>query len=146
MEGEENKMTKFFMWTIMLGCNESNIIFQQGRRGAARAAYAQFCHATVRRMTKKFVQHCQSIYVYNLCTHSLPYLEDYQLHGDKTTANNPEKNRYIGHHWWWALTNKQCAKTRALQLAWREGEGTLRSSQRPLGPRSAPPAPRDWRR
>ena len=29
MEGEENKLTTFFTWTIMLGCNESNIIFQQ---------------------------------------------------------------------------------------------------------------------
>ena len=29
VEGEENKLTTFFTWTIMLGCNESNIIFQQ---------------------------------------------------------------------------------------------------------------------
>ena len=29
MEGEENKLTTFSTWTIMLGCNESNIIFQQ---------------------------------------------------------------------------------------------------------------------
>ena len=29
VEGEENKLTTFFSWTIMLGCNESNIIFQQ---------------------------------------------------------------------------------------------------------------------
>ena len=29
MEGEENKLTTIFTWTIMLGCNESNIIFQQ---------------------------------------------------------------------------------------------------------------------
>ena len=29
MEGEENKLTTFTTWTIMLGCNESNIIFQQ---------------------------------------------------------------------------------------------------------------------
>ena len=29
MEGEENKLTTYFTWTIMLGCNESNIIFQQ---------------------------------------------------------------------------------------------------------------------
>ena len=28
-EGEENKLTTFTTWTIMLGCNESNIIFQQ---------------------------------------------------------------------------------------------------------------------
>ena len=26
MEGEENKLTTFSTWTIMLGCNESNII------------------------------------------------------------------------------------------------------------------------
>ena len=26
MEGEENKLTTFYTWTIMLGCNESNII------------------------------------------------------------------------------------------------------------------------
>ena len=131
MEGEENKLTTFPTWTIMSGCNESNIIFQQhlcklgqlrrsngkysqvlgqamrdqlattrsihtsrgrdtapttssrvgscivdsgtlhcsvaqipGRRGAARAAHAQFYHGTVRRMTKTFVQRCQSIYVY----------------------------------------------------------------------------------
>ena len=25
MEGEENKLTTFSTWTIMLGCNESNI-------------------------------------------------------------------------------------------------------------------------
>ena len=29
MEGEENKLTTFSTWTIVLGCNESNIIFQQ---------------------------------------------------------------------------------------------------------------------
>ena len=29
VEGEENKLTMFSTWTIMLGCNESNIIFQQ---------------------------------------------------------------------------------------------------------------------
>ena len=29
MEGEENKLTTFSTWTIMLGCNESSIIFQQ---------------------------------------------------------------------------------------------------------------------
>ena len=29
LEGEENKLTTFSTWTIMLGCNESNIIFQQ---------------------------------------------------------------------------------------------------------------------
>ena len=29
MEGEENKLTTFSTWTIVLGCNESNIIFKQ---------------------------------------------------------------------------------------------------------------------
>ena len=29
VEGEENKLTIFSTWTIMLGCNESNVIFQQ---------------------------------------------------------------------------------------------------------------------
>ena len=29
VEGEENKLTTFSTWTIMLGCNESNITFQQ---------------------------------------------------------------------------------------------------------------------
>ena len=29
VEGEENKLTTFSTWTIMLGCNESNIIFQR---------------------------------------------------------------------------------------------------------------------
>ena len=29
VEGEENKLTIFSTWTIMSGCNESNIIFQQ---------------------------------------------------------------------------------------------------------------------
>ena len=29
VEGEENKLTIFSAWTIMLGCNESNVIFQQ---------------------------------------------------------------------------------------------------------------------
>ena len=29
VEGEENKLTTFSTWTIMLGCNESNIGFQQ---------------------------------------------------------------------------------------------------------------------
>ena len=29
VEGEENKLTTFSTWTIMLGCNESHIIFQQ---------------------------------------------------------------------------------------------------------------------
>ena len=29
VEGEENKLTTFSTWTIMLGCNESNINFQQ---------------------------------------------------------------------------------------------------------------------
>ena len=29
VEGEENKLTTFSTWTVMLGCNESNIIFQQ---------------------------------------------------------------------------------------------------------------------
>ena len=28
VEGEENKLTTFSTWTIMLGGNESNIIFQ----------------------------------------------------------------------------------------------------------------------
>ena len=139
MEGKENKLTTFSTWTIMLGCNESNIIFQQhlcklgqlrrsngrnsqvlgqamkkrptghykkyshfkgrdtapttssregscivnssisgehcsvaqipGRRGTVRAAHAQFYHVTVQRMTKNFVQRCQSIYVYNLWAH-----------------------------------------------------------------------------
>ena len=27
VEGEENKLTTFSTWTIMLGCNESNIMF-----------------------------------------------------------------------------------------------------------------------
>ena len=35
-----------------------------GRRGAARAAHAQFYHVTVRRVTKDCVQHCQSICSY----------------------------------------------------------------------------------
>ena len=29
VEGEGNELTTFSTWTIMLGCNESNIIFQQ---------------------------------------------------------------------------------------------------------------------
>ena len=29
VEGEENKLTTFSTWTILLGCNESNNIFQQ---------------------------------------------------------------------------------------------------------------------
>ena len=29
VKGEENKLTTFYTCTIMLGCNESNIIFQQ---------------------------------------------------------------------------------------------------------------------
>ena len=29
VEGEENKLTTFSTWTIVLGCNESSIIFQQ---------------------------------------------------------------------------------------------------------------------
>ena len=29
VEGEDNKLTTFSTWTIVLGCNESNIIFQQ---------------------------------------------------------------------------------------------------------------------
>ena len=29
VEGEENKLTTFSTWTIVLGCNESNINFQQ---------------------------------------------------------------------------------------------------------------------
>ena len=29
VEGKENKLTTYSTWTIMLGCNESNIIFQQ---------------------------------------------------------------------------------------------------------------------
>ena len=29
VEGEENKLTTFSTWTVVLGCNESNIIFQQ---------------------------------------------------------------------------------------------------------------------
>ena len=29
VEGEENKLTTLSTWTIMLGCNESNIVFQQ---------------------------------------------------------------------------------------------------------------------
>ena len=29
MEGEENKLTTFSTWTIVLGCNESNTILQQ---------------------------------------------------------------------------------------------------------------------
>ena len=29
VEGEEYKLTTFSTWTIMVGCNESNIIFQQ---------------------------------------------------------------------------------------------------------------------
>ena len=38
---------------------------------AGRAANAQFYHVTVRRMTKNFVQRCQSIYVYNLCVNEV---------------------------------------------------------------------------
>ena len=29
VEGKENKLTIFSTWTIMLGCYESNVIFQQ---------------------------------------------------------------------------------------------------------------------
>ena len=29
VEGEENKLTTFSTWSMMFGCNESNIIFQQ---------------------------------------------------------------------------------------------------------------------
>ena len=134
MEGEENELTTFSTWTIMLGCNESNIIFQQhicklgqlrrsngrnsqvfgqamkkrptghykkyshfkGRdtvpaagwgavslihqlqerehccsRIRACATHAQFYHVTVWWMTKYFVRHCQSIYMYNLWGHTV---------------------------------------------------------------------------
>ena len=36
VEGEENKLTPFSTWTIMLGCNKSNIIFLQLRRSNGR--------------------------------------------------------------------------------------------------------------
>ena len=60
VEGEENKLTTFSTWTIlMLGC--------KSRAGGER--HARFYHVTVQRMTKNFVRRCQSIYVYNLwCT------------------------------------------------------------------------------
>ena len=35
MEGEENKLTTFSTWTIMLGCNESNISANLGNSGEA---------------------------------------------------------------------------------------------------------------
>ena len=57
VEGEEDKLTTFSTCTIALGCNESNIIFQQhlatnpGRaraagasRASARHTHAQFYH------------------------------------------------------------------------------------------------------
>ena len=62
----------------MLGCNESNIIFQQhlcklgqlwrsnGYIEIHKYSVKQFYHV---RMTKNFVQRCQSIYVYNLWLH-----------------------------------------------------------------------------
>ena len=42
VEVEENKLTTFSTWTIMLGCNESNIIFQQHlcKHGQAMVARA----------------------------------------------------------------------------------------------------------
>ena len=39
--------------------------------GAACTANVQFYHVTVRRMTKTFVQRCQSIYVYSLCVNEV---------------------------------------------------------------------------
>ena len=54
VEGEENKLTTFSTWTIMLGCNESNIIFQQHlcklgqlRRSNGRNALQKFMAATL---------------------------------------------------------------------------------------------------
>ena len=41
MEGEENKLTTFSTWTIMLGCNESNII--NPRRACARVTVVVLC-------------------------------------------------------------------------------------------------------
>ena len=54
VEGEENKLTTFSTWTIMLGCNESNIIFQQHlcklgqlQRSNGRNAQVQFMAAAL---------------------------------------------------------------------------------------------------
>ena len=41
MEGEENKLTIFSTWTIMLGCDESNIIFQSANLGNSGEAMVE---------------------------------------------------------------------------------------------------------
>ena len=46
-----------------------------------RRTHAQFYHVTVRRMTKHFVQRCQSIYVYNLWGHCLTLCTVYWVEG-----------------------------------------------------------------
>ena len=48
-----------------------------GRRGTARATHAQFYHVTVRRMTKHFVQRCQSI-LYSVAN---PFTRVYTIYG-----------------------------------------------------------------
>ena len=41
VEGEENKLTIFSTWTIMLGCDESNIIFQSANLGNSGEAMVE---------------------------------------------------------------------------------------------------------
>ena len=77
VEGEENKLTTFSTWTIMLGCNESNIIFQQHlcklgqlRRSNGRNSQV-FGQAMKKRPTEDAISFTVSVYIYYLSTHSV---------------------------------------------------------------------------
>ena len=110
MEGEENKLTTFFTWAIMLGCNESSIIFQQHlcKLGQLRRSnpqvfgqamkkrptgYIFHMDVTVRRMTKHFVQRCQSIYVY-MYTHTHTHSPEFRLKPEAQEANRDNDGQH----------------------------------------------------
>ena len=70
VEGEENKLTTFSTWTIMLGCNESNIIFQQhlcklGQLRRSNGRNSQVLRQAMKKRPTGHTERCQSIYVYN---------------------------------------------------------------------------------
>ena len=106
VEGEENKLTTFYTWTIMLGCNESNIIFQQHlcKLGQLRRSngepHTQFYHVTVQRMTKNFVQHCQSVYdLLCVCVGSAEEVGEWKFgsEGNRASKSWPGQHTHLTH-------------------------------------------------
>ena len=65
VEGEENKLTTFSTWTIMLGCNESNIVSSNisSNLGNSREAMVEIHKYSVKKPERKNGRHTFVLFV-----------------------------------------------------------------------------------